>query len=270
MSRPNLRATQANAAPAIFLELSAHGSDIAPDQRSPLRRALLLSAAFLLLVSAPLYWAGAAQGSEGEQPQAVVSKSGPNEGEDEGDDDGDAGTDLDTGAETQGQHRRRHGCPVHRALDGWRDRPDRHHRGHGADPGHRRGDPGQTPTPVRTPSSPEPRGRARPIATTPPGPRSRRRALARRRAVRPTRARTPASPQSARPTRTTTRDRPSGARRAFARAANRRVVRRSGGLWAVASLSRARSRSRRACTPVGPPGPEVFRRLPQRPDDAAD
>jgi len=180
MSRPNLRATQANAAPAIFLELSAHGSDIAPDQRSPLRRAVLLSAAFLLLVSAPLYWAGAAQGSEGEQPQAVVSKSGPNEGEDEGDDDGDAGTDLDTGAETQGntdagtdaqftgpstvgetdptdttgateqiqgtgaetqgKHRRRSERPVHRSLEGGRDRSQRRHRGHGADAGHWRGD----------------------------------------------------------------------------------------------------------------------------------
>jgi hypothetical protein len=71
------------ARPQIFLTLAADGAAEPADQRSSARRLLTLAAIAVLLLTAPLYWATIAEGSEGQEPVAVVSKSSDDESEDE-------------------------------------------------------------------------------------------------------------------------------------------------------------------------------------------
>ncbi len=73
-------------APAVFLTLSADTVEDG-DQRSLARKAFMVAAALLVLVSAPLFWAGAAQGSGGDAPDAVINKPIATASDDDDDDD---------------------------------------------------------------------------------------------------------------------------------------------------------------------------------------
>jgi hypothetical protein len=76
-------------APQIFLTLSA---DAVEDehQRSRVRKAFMLGATLLVMLSAPLFWtAGTAQGSGGDAPDAVANKPAATTADDDDDDDDD-------------------------------------------------------------------------------------------------------------------------------------------------------------------------------------
>lgn len=86
-------------APQIFLTLSA---DAVEDehQRSPARKAFMLGATLLVLLSAPLFWtAGAAQGSDGDAPDAVAKKPTATTSDDDDDDDDDTNSGSGSGTD---------------------------------------------------------------------------------------------------------------------------------------------------------------------------
>jgi hypothetical protein len=91
-------------APGMFLSLSANGSAVSDDQRSPVRRAATAFAVLILTFGAPMYWASGAQASGGDGLQAVVSKSSDDDRDDDDDDAGGDGTNSNrgTGVETRG------------------------------------------------------------------------------------------------------------------------------------------------------------------------
>ena len=99
-----------SAGPRIFQTLAGDGAADADDQLSNSRKLFVLFLTGLLLVAAPLAWAGSAAGANGpdDAPQAVLVKSQADEDDDQDDDDTDtdddeatAGDDGDTGTGTQ-------------------------------------------------------------------------------------------------------------------------------------------------------------------------
>ena len=89
------------AGPRLFQTLTADGSAAAGDQLSVSRKLFVLLLLGLLLIAAPLAWAGSAVGSTGpdDAPQAVLVKS---QDDDDGDDDDDEATDTDDEEATGG------------------------------------------------------------------------------------------------------------------------------------------------------------------------
>jgi cytoskeletal protein RodZ len=96
------------AGPRLFQTLAADGTADAGDQRSFSRKLFVLLLAGLLLIAAPLAWAGSAAGANGpdDAPQAVLVKSQADDDDDDQDDDDEtttddeeatAGDDSDTG-----------------------------------------------------------------------------------------------------------------------------------------------------------------------------
>ena len=91
------------AGPRLFQTLAADGSVAAGDQLSLSRKLFVLLLLGLLLIAAPLAWAGSAIGSTGpdDSPQAVLVKSQDDDDADDDDDD-DETTDTDDEEATTG------------------------------------------------------------------------------------------------------------------------------------------------------------------------
>jgi hypothetical protein len=95
------------AGPRLFQTLAADGTADAGDQLSLSRKLFVIFLAGLLLIAAPLAWAGSAAGANGpdDAPQAVLVKSQDDDDDDDQDDDdtdtddqeATAGDDSDTG-----------------------------------------------------------------------------------------------------------------------------------------------------------------------------
>jgi len=98
----------------MYMKLSADGTAAEENQLSTPRKAFMALCAALLLLSAPLLWAGMAQAGQ-DSPSAVLSKSGSDDednsgpgGDDDDDDDVDEPTgknnDTDNGDVTKGEN----------------------------------------------------------------------------------------------------------------------------------------------------------------------
>ena len=83
------------------LHLGAEGAAVSGDQRSLPRVLFAALCATLILIAAPLAWAGSAFGADRDTPVATLSKSGPGSGGDDDDrgddDDSDTTTSRSTG-----------------------------------------------------------------------------------------------------------------------------------------------------------------------------
>jgi len=90
------------------IHLGAEGAAVSDDQRSLPRTLFAALCATLILIAAPLAWAGSALGADqGSSPVATLSKSGPGSGGDGDDDDDDdtTGDDTRSGTGSKGTER---------------------------------------------------------------------------------------------------------------------------------------------------------------------
>ncbi len=98
-------------APSMYMTLAADGTREEESQLSLPRKSFMALCATLLLLSAPLLWAGMAQAGQ-DSPSAVLSKSGSDDedssgpaGDDDDDDDDGAGNQTRTqGDDTRGEN----------------------------------------------------------------------------------------------------------------------------------------------------------------------
>jgi hypothetical protein len=108
MNFPSIRASKRRrsapsglaAAPRMFLAL-AEGDELPQNQRTLPRKAFVVFATVMALLVAPLYWAGSAQGSDQDGPQAILVKQSGDDDSDDDDDDDDRG---DTNGNTTGNN----------------------------------------------------------------------------------------------------------------------------------------------------------------------
>ena len=86
------------------IHLGAEGAAVSDDQRSLPRTLFAALCATLILIAAPLAWAGSALGADqGSSPVATLSKSGPgHDGGDDDDDDDTTGDDTRSGTGSKG------------------------------------------------------------------------------------------------------------------------------------------------------------------------
>ena len=97
-------------APSMYMKLSADGTAAEENQLSTPRKAFMALCAALLLLSAPMLWASAAQAG-GDTPSAVLTKDGDDDDSGPGGDDnsGPGGDDDDDDDDDAGANTRSHG-----------------------------------------------------------------------------------------------------------------------------------------------------------------